>query len=360
MKAEDLVDKQEHLSKRIAESSSSMEKVIIPPVATTALKNIPTVNIPSMTLDAAIRIPPAITAVQSSLEPLLATQRMIQHMVEPYQIAANLSPALEAIAEQSRRQAELLSSTAVNVMASSIAQLASTFEPPVMNWFNNGITSPILGILDELQSWVPRDFDVHHFNKLYLREMYDARWFPYLGWNADLNLAIEILEIIDKTRKSKNREKQIDKAVLTYYTKKEIEETRKSWRDLGLPSFRLRILNQAVKAYHRKEFALTVSALVSIWEGIIAQKTYEQDDYRISRKTRENLTKLIEANEFDTIFSSYCEEFIFYDCKNPEDVKPDAPGRHEISHSWYDKYPSRKKALNAILFTDFLLKLEPK
>ena len=79
----------------------------------------------------------------------------------------------------------------------------------------------------------------------------------------------------------------------------------------------------------------------------------------MSRKTRENLRTLIEKNKFDEIFSSFCNEFIFYDCNAVKEVKPDVPGRHGIAHCWYNTYPSRKMALNAILFTDFLLELKP-
>ena len=119
-----------------------------------------------------------------------------------------------------------------------------------------------------------------------------------------------------------------------------------------------RILVQSVQAYHRREYALTVSALSTLWEGIIQEKAND-DSYRISRKTRENLSQLIDKNEYDEIFASFCEEFIFYNCTKPDDVKEDVPGRHGIAHCWYDKYPSRKVALNAILFTDFLLELTP-
>lgn len=68
---------------------------------------------------------------------------------------------------------------------------------------------------------------------------------------------------------------------------------------------------------------------------------------------------MIEENEFDKIFASFCEEFIFYDCRKVEEVKPDVPGCHGIAHCWYNTYPNKKMALNAILFTDFLLRLKP-
>ena len=78
--------------------------------------------------------------------------------------------------------------------------------------------------------------------------------------------------------------------------------------------------SSSCSAYHRREYALTVSALSTLWEGIIQEKVND-NSYRVSRKTRENLTKLIEENEFDKIFASFCEEFIFYDCRKVEEVK---------------------------------------
>ena len=45
---------------------------------------------------------------------------------------------------------------------------------------------------------------------------------------------------------------------------------------------------------------------------------------------------------------------------NPDNYYIDVPGRHSFAHAWYTKYPTRKSALNAILFTDFLLSLKAK
>lgn len=250
-----------------------------------------------------------------------------------------------------------------SIEESELDRIAPTIEEiitvPIMQWLNDVDSSPIIDAFENAIPRLPKGFDLEKFNTLYLSAMYEARWFPYLGWNADLSLARAVMNIIESTRKSRNRVRKIDKAAFNYYKKSEIEAIRKAWRRLLLPNFKLRILNQAVYAYHRKEYVLTVATLVSLWEGIIAQKMDLENDYRISGKTRANLTKLIERNDYDKIFSSYCEEFIFYDCRHPKDTKADVPGRHEIAHSWYDKYPSRKMALNAILFTDFLLNLNP-
>jgi len=76
-------------------------------------------------------------------------------------------------------------------------------------------------------------------------------------------------------------------------------------------------------------------------------------------KVQKYLKSLISTNEVSSVIQSYCDEYIFYNCTGTAEFKPDVPGRHAYTHSWYTKYPSKKAALNAILFTDFLLNLSP-
>ena len=47
-----------------------------------------------------------------------------------------------------------------------------------------------------------------------------------------------------------------------------------------------------------------------------------------------------------------------YQCDTSADYIPDVPGRNAIAHGWFPEYTSKKAALNAILFTDFLLHLD--
>lgn len=227
----------------------------------------------------------------------------------------------------------------------------------ISNWLQKIDFSPLTSILENLHN-IRFDYDLKEVNEVFLKAMFDARWFPYAGWIADLKIMDTMLKILDTSRASKNRIKRIDKLIFSYYNKEEINSLKCKWRQINLPSYMIRILVQCVQAYHRREYALTVSTLSTLWEGIIQEKVHD-DGYRISRKTRKNLKKLIEKNEFDKIFSSFCEEFIFYNCNNVNEVKQDVPGRHGIAHCWYNIYPSRKMALNAILFTDFLLDLKP-
>ena len=267
------------------------------------------------------------------------------------------SPALKAIETWSNSAVANLATGLTALIQNPVMQEIQAINTNLGKWLNTIDFSPLTSILENIQN-IGFDYDYEEVNEVFLKAMFDARWFPYAGWIADFRIVDAMLEILDTSRASKNRVKRIDKLIFSYYDKEEINNIKRGWRQMSLPSYMTRILVQSVQAYHRREYALTVSALSTLWEGIIQEKMNDTS-YRISRKTRENLTKLIEENEFDKIFSSFCEEFIFYNCTKPEDVKPDVPGRHGIAHCWYDTYPNRKMALNAILFTDFLLGLKP-
>lgn len=267
------------------------------------------------------------------------------------------SPALRAFDEWNKKTVTNIVSGLTTLVQSPVMQEIHSITSHLGTWLQTVDFSPLARILENIRA-IGFDFDYKEINKIFLKAMSDAKWFPYAGWIADYTMVDEILEILDTSRASKNRIKRIDRLIFSYYNKDEINNLKRGWKQMNLPSYMIRILVQSVQAYHRREYALTVSALSTLWEGIIQEKA-KDDSYRVSKKTRENLKKLIEENEFDRIFSSFCEEFIFYDCKKAEEVKPDVPGRHGIAHCWYNTYPNRKVALNAILFTDFLLRLKP-
>ncbi len=244
-----------------------------------------------------------------------------------------------------------------NLMNSPVmAELRSTASM-IGTWLQTVDFTPLISIFESIKD-CGFEYDYDSVEEIYLKAMFDARWFPYAAHITDFMIVDEIFDILDTSRASKNRTKRIDKVIFTYYNKDELSNIKRGWRQLKLPPYMTRILIQSVQAYNRREYALTVSALSTLWEGIIQEKVND-GEYRVSQRTRDNLSKLIEENEFNKIFESFCDEFIFYNCKKPEDVKPDVPGRHAIAHCWYDTYPNRKVALNAILFTDFLLRLKP-
>lgn len=250
-----------------------------------------------------------------------------------------------------------IATTLTNLVNSHIINELQTVTSKLSDWLRSIDFTPLVNIIESIQSY-GFECDYDSVDEVYLKAMFDARWFPYAAWIADFRIVGEIFDILETSRVSKNRVKRIDRVLFDYYNKDELNNLKRGWRELKLPSYMTRILIQSVQAYNRREYALTVSALSTLWEGIIQEKVNDSG-YRVSKKTRENLNKLIEENEFDEIFVSFCDEFIFYNCTKPEEVKPDVPGRHGIAHCWYDTYPNRKVALNAIMFTDFLLRLKP-
>ena len=242
---------------------------------------------------------------------------------------------------------------------SVMGSLNNALTSPAIQWFESLNCSPIYAFLDAITSVFNVDIEKDEYAKYYREQMYFSRWFPYAGSVLNANYVEQINDTWAHTRDgSKNRVKQTDKVVFAFYNKTEIEYMRKVWRELGLPKYLVKILNQAVQAYHRGEYAVTVCTLSTLWEGIICEKANDPS-FRTSNKTKDNLKKLVDENEYDSILYSFCDDFIFYNCKSPAEVKEDVPGRHGIAHCWYNKYPTKKAALNAILFTDFLLYLEP-
>lgn len=228
---------------------------------------------------------------------------------------------------------------------------------PVFELFKNFPQNPFHGLMESIKGF---DFSLHR-TRLYhllLCETFDAKWTPNAVWDADPELLKEVLSIVRSTKKSKSRVKKIDKAILDYYTKTRVESIKKNWRKKGFPEYSTRMMHQAVQAYHRKEYAITVVVLSTMWEGIIYEKAHDTRG-KNGKRTKNNFEKLIEQNDFDELFQSFFDEYIMYDCRSTEQVIEDVPGRNSSAHSWYNKYPSKKAALNAILFTDFLLKLEP-
>lgn len=319
----------------------------------------------------------AINAVISEIQPAVS-MKVDNPMIEAMQTLANNkvvmglgelaiksaiptyqfeSPALKAFEHMSNHMVTNIATGLTTLVQSSVMQQIQSFTSTIGKWLQSVDFTPLINILEDVQL-IGFEYDYDKVNEILLKAMSDARWFPYAGWIADFRIVGELIDILNTSRASKNRIKRIDKLIFAYYDKEEINNFKRRWRQMNLPSYMTRILIQSVQAYHRREYALTVSTLSTLWEGIIQEKVNDES-YRISRKTRQNLSKLIEANEFDKIFASFCEEFIFYDCKKPEDVKQDVPGRHGIAHCWYNAYPNRKMALNAILFTDFLLELKP-
>lgn len=116
-------------------------------------------------------------------------------------------------------------------------------------WLRTVDFSPLINILENFQGFGFK-YDYEEVNEIFLKTMFDARWFPYAGVIADFEIVGDLFEILGTSRASKNRIKRIDKLIFYYYNKDEINNFKRNWREMNLPSYMTRILVQAVQAYH--------------------------------------------------------------------------------------------------------------
>lgn len=250
-----------------------------------------------------------------------------------------------------------------NIIPNFSSVLLEAIQSPLLDWIKSFDFSPWTRIFENLQF---PDLGVHkdELDEIYLRAMYDAKWFPYAGWQADAKLFVEVTDILNSSRgMSKRCEKRIDKAILSYYTKSEIKRIKKEWNASELDSYVKKALGQTLEAYLRGEYALVIPFLATMWEGLIYIKAHnvlpEERQRQKMAITKQELSDLTKSNNYDKIFSDYFNDFIVSQCNKVSDVVEGVPNRHSTSHSWYVKYPTKKAALNAILLTDFIIKLEP-
>ena len=86
-------------------------------------------------------------------------------------------------------------------------------------WLRTVDFSPLVSILENIQD-IGFDFDYEEVNEIFLKAMFDAKWFPYAGWIADFRIVDAMLEILNTSRVSKNRVNRIDRLIFFIMTRK--------------------------------------------------------------------------------------------------------------------------------------------
>lgn len=85
-------------------------------------------------------------------------------------------------------------------------------------WLQTIDFSPLISILENIRA-AGFDHDYREVNDVFLKAMFDAKWFPYAGWIANFRIVDEMIEILNTSRVSKNRVKRIDRLIFSYYDK---------------------------------------------------------------------------------------------------------------------------------------------
>ena len=147
------------------------------------------------------------------------------------------SPALRAFETWSNSVVTNLATGLTALVRNPVMQEIQSISSNFGKWLQTVDFSPLTNILDNIQN-IGFDYDYEEVNEVFLKAMFDARWFPYAGWIADYRIVDAMLEILDTSRASKNRVKRIDKLIFSYYDKEEINNLKRGWRQMNLPPYK--------------------------------------------------------------------------------------------------------------------------
>lgn len=183
------------------------------------------------------------------------------------------------------------------------------------------------------------------------------RWCPALVLHVPIIKLSVLNDILTRDIPEKERTALTDQFIFENTGEKYIAHVSETWQSSDLPSHYRRLLKETLHAYLRDEYGLVIPALSPLWEGIIRKKASLPPKAK-SPALKAAVEDLASKDKYLETISPFYNECIMYQCEGMDEVIPDVPGRHAMAHGWFPSYPSRKAALNAISFTDFLLCLE--
>ena len=203
------------------------------------------------------------------------------------------------------------------------------------------------------------DIQLDEYERIYCSVMYNVKWLPYLDFVSEYDLFMSLNKIIATSRYGSKRQiKRIDKAIIDYYSGAKIKKIKSEWLKFGLEKHYEKMLSHAVNAYLRKEYILTICCLATLWETLLFKfEEKQRHNSTVIKEKFNELSKYSGDEKITDFLNDFFGNIIMGQCNGIEDVNEDIPNRHGIAHGWWNKYPSKKSALNAILLTDLILKL---
>ena len=172
----------------------------------------------SRTIQAMASAGSALQALQNNSMIHTIGELAIKSAIQNYQFE---SPVLKMIEAWNDSVVTNLASGLTALVTNPLMQEIQSVTSNLGKWLQTIDFSPLTSILENIQN-IGFDYDYEEVNEVFLKAMFDARWFPYAGWIADFRIVDAMLEIIDTSRVSKNRVKRIDKLIFSYYNKEEI------------------------------------------------------------------------------------------------------------------------------------------
>lgn len=194
----------------------------------------------------------------------------------------------------------------------------------------------------------------HFDNNLYEEFLYNCHWHPAMGLHLDFALTKEILAIKNCENDFDKAIPKVDEKIFRYYSDELVEKLLAGWSQY-ITDHRYKILSEAIAAYFRQEYALALCTFCCLWSNIINQIVTSNENK--IEDARRNYKQISEESSW---YYKFFDNQIYYDCRSYDSIKDDVPGRNALAHGYFKSYPSKKAALNAIIFTDYLMRLRTK
>lgn len=180
-------------------------------------------------------------------------------------------------------------------------------------------------------------------------------WTPSVLFTGDTRLKQMLFDVIRINRENDHKiiKAKIDNLCFENYTNSRLDIIKKELFRCEVDMVIKQIIDEAFDAFYLGRFATTVTLLALNWERIILGKIGSE---RVtSKKATNKLKDQLEKQELLPAFLRFYKKYVVCEDIN---ANVEIPNRNCIAHGKYKEYPCRKQALNAILITEFLVKLD--
>lgn len=190
-----------------------------------------------------------------------------------------------------------------------------------------------------------------------IKLLYESNWCPWILHYNPFSSLIEINKIVSNNRLGdKGKIKRIDAVIFSIMTGRTFNSIRKKWNQSNIDKTLKKLALEALRGYHNKNYGSTSIMLSALWEGII--KNIIGIDKKVTMRELKDLLKRFDCNGIKAFKTNqYYEIRLLETCDEKDKRDRDTPNRHGNQHGIFNGYPSKKSALNAILFTDYLISL---
>ena len=179
-------------------------------------------------------------------------------------------------------------------------------------------------------------------------------WTPSLLCTGDTRFKQMLFDVIRINRENNHKiiKAKIDNLCFENYTISRLNLIKQELFCCEIDMVMKQIIDEAFDAFYLGRFATTVTLLASNWERIILGKI--ESERVTSKKTTNKLKDRLERQELLPVFLGFYKKYIVCEDIN---ANVEIPNRNCIAHGKCKEYPCRKQALNAILITEFLTKM---